>query len=113
MIFLIFVGLIWLGVGTFVLIKQGSQAPFVLHFALVCLAAFVFHVYKPIGTGEDFDLAVSLFDDIGFAFFVPLFLHFCLRYPVRSEVFDDARNFENDFLFERVEFVGADNSPFG
>lgn len=41
-IFLTIVGLIWLGVGIFVLFKQGSQAPFVLHFATVCLAAFVF-----------------------------------------------------------------------
>jgi hypothetical protein len=90
-IFLIFVGLIWLGVGTFVLFKQGSQAPFVLHFALVCLAAFVFHVYKPIGLDEGFDLAIGILDDAAFAFFVPLFLHFCLRYPVRSEIFDEAR----------------------
>ncbi len=88
-IFLAIVGLIWLGVGIFVLFKQGSHSPFVLHFAIVCLAAFVFHVYKPLGLGEDFDLAVSLLDDIAFAFFVPLFLHFCLRYPVRSEVFDE------------------------
>jgi PAS domain S-box-containing protein len=88
MIFLSIVGLIWLGVGIFVLFKQGSQAPFVLHFATVCLAAFVFHVYKPIGFGEDFDLAVSLLDDMSFAFFVPLFLHFCIRYPVRNEIFE-------------------------
>jgi two-component system NtrC family sensor kinase len=87
-VFLSIVGLIWLGVGIFVLFKQGSHSPFVLHFATVCLAAFVFHVYKPIGLGEDFDLAVSLIDDMAFAFFVPLFLHFCLRYPVRSEVFE-------------------------
>ena len=87
-IFLSIVGLIWLGVGIFVLFKQGSQAPFVLHFATVCLAAFVFHVYKPIGFGEDFDLAVALLDDIAFAFFIPLFLHFCIRYPVRNDVFE-------------------------
>ncbi|MGI9036885.1 MAG: ATP-binding protein [Pyrinomonadaceae bacterium] len=90
-IFLTFVGLIWLIVGGFVLFKQGGHAPFVLHFATVCLAAFVFHVYKPLGLGKDFDLAVSLLDDAAFAFFVPLFLHFCLRYPVRSEVFDNPR----------------------
>jgi two-component system NtrC family sensor kinase len=90
-VFLTLVGLVWLGVGLFVLFKQGSHAPFVLHFATFCLAAFVFHVYKPLGFGEDFDLAVSLLDDIAFAFFVPLFLHFCIRYPVRSEVFDEAR----------------------
>ena len=87
-VFLSIVGLIWLAVGIFVLFKQGSQAPFVLHFATVCLAAFVFHVYKPIGFGEDFDLAVALIDDIAFAFFVPLFLHFCIRYPVRNEIFE-------------------------
>lgn len=90
-IFLTFVGLIWLGVGVFVLFKQGSRSPFVLHFATICLAAFVFHVYRTVNTGQDFDLAVSLLDDIAFAFFAPLFLHFCLRYPVRSEVFHASR----------------------
>ncbi len=87
-IFLTLVGIIWLGVGIFVLFKQGSRSPFVLHFATICLAAFVFHVYRTINLGQDFDLAVNLLDDIAFAFFVPLFMHFCLRYPVRSEVLD-------------------------
>ena len=90
-IFLSIVGMIWLGVGIFVLFKQGSSSPFVLHFSMVCLAAFVFHVYRSIGTGEDFDLAIDLIDSIAFAFFVPLFLHFCIRYPVRSDVFDEQR----------------------
>lgn len=90
-VFLLFVGIVWLGVGLFVLFKQGGNSPFVLHFALVCLAAFVFHVYKPLGFGEDLDLAVGILDNLAFAFFVPLFLHFCLRYPVRSAVFDRSR----------------------
>lgn len=90
-VFLTFVGFVWLGVGCFVLFKQGGDSPFVLHFATVCLAAFVFQVYKPLGIGKDFDLAVSLLDDAAFAFFVPLFLHFCLRYPVQSEIFDEKR----------------------
>ena len=90
-VFLSLVGIVWLGVGIFVLFKQGSQSPFVLHFATVCLAAFVFHTYKPLGIGKDFDLTISLLDDAAFAFFAPLFLHFCLRYPVRSEVFDESR----------------------
>jgi two-component system NtrC family sensor kinase len=89
-IFLAIVGLIWLGVGLFVLFKQGSGSPFVLHFAMVCLAAFVFHVYRSLNFGQDFDLAVNLIDDLAFAFFAPLFLHFCLRYPVHSAVFDRA-----------------------
>ena len=90
-IFLSIVGLIWLGVGIFVLFKQGSRSPFVLHFATVCLTAFVFHVYRSLGMGEDFDLAIDLIDSIAFAFFVPLFLHFCIRYPVTSNVFNDKR----------------------
>lgn len=90
-IFLSIVGVIWLGVGIFVLFKQGSRSPFVLHFATVCLAAFVFHSYRSIGIGRDFDLAVDLMDNIAQAFFVPLFLHFCIRYPVRSDVFSSSR----------------------
>jgi two-component system NtrC family sensor kinase len=90
-VFLTLVGIIWLGVGIFVLFKQGSHAPFVLHFATVCLAAFVFHTYRPLNLGQDFDEAIRLLDDIAFTFFVPLFIHFCLRYPVRSEIFDDSR----------------------
>ena len=34
------------------LFKQGSHSPFVLHFAIICLAAFVFHVYRPINIGR-------------------------------------------------------------
>ncbi len=90
-IFLSIVGVIWLGVGIFVLFKQGSRSPFVLHFATICLAAFIFHTYKAIGIGKDFDLAVDLLDNIALAAFVPLFLHFCLRYPIRSAVFTNPR----------------------
>jgi two-component system, NtrC family, sensor kinase len=87
-VFLTLVGLMWLGVGLFVLFKQGSRSPFVLHFATVCLAAFMFHAYAPLYIGQDFDLAVQLLDTFAFAFFVSLFLHFCLRYPVHSNVLD-------------------------
>lgn len=90
-ILLSIVGLVWLGVGLFVLFKQGSRSPFVLHFATVCLTAFVFLTYHSVGIGKDIDLVIALFDDIAYALFVPLFLHFCLRYPVRSEVFSESR----------------------
>ena len=89
--FLSIVGVIWLGIGIFVLFKQGSNAPFVLHFATLCLTAFAFHLYKPIGTGEDLDLAITIIDDFAFLFFAPIFLHFCWRYPTRSEVFGEKR----------------------
>lgn len=88
-IMLTIVGLIWLAIGIFVLFKQGSNAPFVLHFATLCLAAFAFHTYRPLGTGEDLDLGITIIDDLAFAFFAPIFLHFCWRYPTRSDVFGE------------------------
>jgi hypothetical protein len=48
MIFLTIIGCVWFGVGIFVLFNQGSRSPFVLHFATVCLAAFVFHVLSAV-----------------------------------------------------------------
>jgi PAS domain S-box-containing protein len=90
-VFLGIVGLVWLIVGAFVLFKQGSAAPYVVHFACVCLAAFVFHILRSIGTARDFDLAVDLLDNMAFAFFVPLFVHFCIRYPVRTAIFGEPR----------------------
>lgn len=90
-VFLLLVGLVWMIVGIFVLAKQGSGSPFVIHFATLCLSAFIFHIYKPLGSGEDFDLAVSIIDNLAFVIFASLFIHFCLRYPIRSEVFDAAK----------------------
>ncbi len=78
-----FVGIIYLLVGLFVLFKQGGRAPFVFHFATLCLAAFVFHFYKPLGSYEDLDLAIAFLDDAALLLFAPLFLHFCAIYPVR------------------------------
>ena len=45
-ILLSIIGLVWLAIGLFVLLKQGSRSPFVLHFATVCLIAFIFLTYK-------------------------------------------------------------------
>ncbi len=81
---LVFVGLVFLFIGFFVLFKQGGRAPFVLHFATICLVAFVFLTLKPIGTFEDFDAATAIIDDGSFIFFGPVFLHFCLIYPIRK-----------------------------
>ncbi|HEY0078141.1 MAG TPA: ATP-binding protein [Pyrinomonadaceae bacterium] len=78
-----FVGIVYLLVGLFVLFKQGGRAPFVLHFATLCLAAFVFHFYKPFGSYEDLDIVVAFLDDAALALFAPLFLHFCAIYPAR------------------------------
>jgi two-component system NtrC family sensor kinase len=80
------IGVVYLLVGLFVLFKQGERAPFVIHFALLCLAAFVFHFYKPVGYYEDLDQSVAFLDDAAYILFAPLFLHFCAIYPVRRHL---------------------------
>jgi hypothetical protein len=82
-LYLNLIGLVYLFVGFFVIFKQGGRAPYVLHFATLCLAAFVFHFYKPLGTYRDLDLAIAFLDDAALILFAPLFLHFCAIYPAR------------------------------
>ena len=80
------IGVVYLLVGLFVFFKQGGRAPFALHFATLCLVAFVFHFYKPYGGLEDLDLAVEFLDNAAFALFAPVLLHFCAVYPVRYQL---------------------------
>jgi PAS domain S-box-containing protein len=85
------IGLVYLFVGFFVLFKQGGRAPFVLHFASLCLVAFVFHFYTPLGSYRDLDLAVAFLRNAAFIVFPPLFLHFCALYPTRQHLFAQRR----------------------
>jgi PAS domain S-box-containing protein len=85
------IGVVYLLVGLFVLFKQGGRAPFVPHFAALCLAAFVFHCYKPVGLYEDLDKTVAFLDDAAYILFAPIFLHFCVIYPVRRRLSDERR----------------------
>jgi two-component system, NtrC family, sensor kinase len=85
------IGVIYLLVGFFVLLRQGGRAPFVLHFATLCLAAFVVHFYTPVGSGRDLDLAIDFLDNAALILFAPLFLHFCMLYPSRQQLFAKRR----------------------
>jgi len=85
------IGLVYLFVGLFVVFKQGGRSPFVLHFASLCLTAFVFHFYTPIGTYKDLDLAIAFLRSAGLIMFAPLFLHFSTIYPVRYHLFEERR----------------------
>lgn len=86
-IYINILGLAYLLIGFFVLFKQGGRAPYVLHFATLCLAAFVFHFYTPVGSYRDLDLAIAFLRNAAFILFPPLFLHFCTLYPVRQHLF--------------------------
>ena len=85
-LYLNFIGLVYLFAGLFVLFKQGARAPFVPHFATLCLTAFVFHFFKSTGQYEDLDLAIAFLDDAAYILFAPLFVHFCARYPVHQQI---------------------------
>jgi two-component system NtrC family sensor kinase len=85
------IGLVYLFVGFFVLFKQGGRAPFALHFASLCLAAFVFHFYIPVGSYRDLDLAIAFLRNAAFILFPPLFLHFCVVYPSKQQLFTERR----------------------
>ena len=85
------IGLVFLFVGFFVLFKQGGRAPYALHFATFSLAAFVFLFYTPVGSYRDLDLAIAVLDNAAFILFAPLFLHFCLLYPTRQQLFPSRR----------------------
>jgi two-component system NtrC family sensor kinase len=85
------IGLVYLFVGFFVLFKQGGRAPFALHFATLCLAAFVFHFYTPVGSYRDLDLAIAFLKNAAFVLFPPLFLHFCALYPSKQQLFAEKR----------------------
>src|SRR5882724_5728835 len=85
------IGLVYLCVGLFVIFKQGGRSPFVLHFASLCVAAFVFHFYTPLGTYKDLDLVIAFLRSAGLIMFAPLFLHFSTIYPVRYHLFEVRR----------------------
>ena len=90
-IYINIIGLAYLLIGFFVLFKQGSRAPFVLHFATLCLAAFVFHFFTPTGAYRDLDLAAAFLKNSAFILFAPLFLHFCALYPTKQQLFAKRR----------------------
>ena len=90
-IYINLLGVVFLLVGFFVLFKQGGQAPYALHFATFCLAAFVFLFFTPVGKYDDVDLAVAFLDNAAFILFAPLFLHFSVLYPARQQLFPNRR----------------------
>ncbi len=85
------IGVVCLVIGLFVLFKQGGRAPFALHLATWCLAAFVFLFFTTTASYRDLDLAIAFLDNVALLFFAPLFLHFCALYPTRHHLFSERR----------------------
>jgi PAS domain S-box-containing protein len=78
------IGLLYFLVGVFVLLKR-SRAPHALHFYFVCLVSFVFYAYHATGKFNPFDWTIFWSDLAASLLLPPLFLHFCLDFPMRNK----------------------------
>jgi two-component system, NtrC family, sensor kinase len=80
------IGLIYLGIGVYFLLKQG-RAPYVTRFFVICLLAFIMHFFS--ATEEmrtQFDKGIDLADAIAAALLGPFFVHFAALYPQRKRL---------------------------
>jgi two-component system, NtrC family, sensor kinase len=80
------IGLIYLGIGVYFLLKQG-RAPYVTRFFVLCLLAFIVHFFSH--TEEmrtQFDKGIDLADAIAVALLGPFFVHFAALYPLRKRL---------------------------
>ena len=90
-LYIALIGLIYLAIGVYFLLKQG-RAPYVTRFFVICLLAFIAHFYSP--TEEmrtQFDKGIDLADTIALAFLGPLFIHFAAIYPLRQRLLTRSR----------------------
>lgn len=90
-LYLAVVGLIYLAIGIYFLLRQG-RAPYVTHFFLLCLLAFVAHFFSP--TEEmrmQFDKAIDFADAVALILLAPMFVHFAAIYPARAQLFSRRR----------------------
>ncbi len=90
-LYLALIGLVYLGIGIYFLLKQG-RAPYATHFFLICLLAFIAYSYSP--TQElrtQFDKGIDLADTIALIMLAPVFMHFAAIFPARHHLFTRRR----------------------
>src|SRR5262245_12849384 len=85
-LYLALIGLIYLGIGVYFLLKQGG-APYVTRFFIICLLSFIAHFYSPTQEmSTQFDKGIDLADAIALALLGPFFVHFAALYPLRKRI---------------------------
>jgi two-component system NtrC family sensor kinase len=90
-LYLAIIGLIYLGLGIYFLLRQG-RAPYITHFFFICLLAFIWHFYG--GTEElrtQFDKSIDFADSVALVLLAPIFVHFAAIYPARYHLFTRRR----------------------
>lgn len=78
--FLEFVGVLYLAIGLFVLLKRWN-ASHAVHFYLICLTSFIFYSFSYSGKFNTFDWTVYWSDTVARLLLPALFLHFALAFP--------------------------------
>ncbi len=84
-LYLAAIGLVYLVIGLYVLLKQG-RAPYVRHFYLICLLAFVVHSYSFTEELDRLDWIIFLADQAALLLLAPLFLHFAALFPLKQQI---------------------------
>jgi len=80
--YLLLVGLLYLFIGAFILIRRWT-APKSLHFYFFCLASFVLYTFSYSGKLNLFDWTIYWLNVTALILQPALFIHFCLDFPVR------------------------------
>ena len=74
------IGLIYLGIGVYVLLRRWT-APGSTHFYIFCLVSFVFYAFKYTGKFNQFDWTIYWGNVVAWLLQPALFLHFVLTFP--------------------------------
>ncbi|MCS6806543.1 MAG: ATP-binding protein [Acidobacteriota bacterium] len=83
--YFVIVGLAYLIIGLYVLLRQ-RQARHTLHFYAVCLTAFVVYAFHNTERFDRLDWVVFYADNIALILLGPLFLHFCAVFPEKRKI---------------------------
>jgi len=78
------IGLVYLGIGLYVLLRRWT-APKSTHFYLFCLVSFIFYSFHFTGKLNQFDWIVLGSNTVAWLLQPALFLHFVLTFPERKE----------------------------
>jgi len=77
----ILLAFLYLGIGIFVVVRGGRLSR-AFHFYLICVTAFVLHLYSYTARIGTLDLLVYALSIFAILLLPALFLHFCLRFPI-------------------------------
>jgi len=89
-LYLAAIGLVYLIIGLYVLIRQG-RSPYTRHFYVICLTAFIVHFYSFTERLDRLDWIVFLADNAALTLLAPLFLHFAALFPVKRQIVESRR----------------------